>query len=310
MTIEQQLENYKNGFPYLKVISAATPQRGILVLNEEDKKAALDACNGFKGSIVKFVPASGAASRMFKDLFEAKDALEGGAEVAADSPAGRFLANVERFPFYCPEKFEGKGPKEVLEVVLTEKGLNYGAKPKGQLLFHSYPQEVRTAFEEHLVEGAMYAKTQGSDVVKMHFTVSPEHMDGFVALLDSVKAKYEHILFCFSSLLLHQTGHFRGVVRCFGRFLHQKSRFRGRFLFFGQPVKQLRHPARKVASCELRYVRVLHGQVAFQVLLPAVLYESADRLPVFPVKYGPGPGLIENHRHGSVRLTYSEHRPH
>ena len=88
MTIEQQLENYKNGFPYLKVISAATPQRGILVLNEEDKKAALDACNGFKGSIVKFVPASGAASRMFKDLFEAKDALEGGAEVAADSLAG------------------------------------------------------------------------------------------------------------------------------------------------------------------------------------------------------------------------------
>ena len=157
MTIEQQLENYKKGFPYLKVISAATPARGILVLNEDDKKKALEVCNAFQGSIVKFVPASGAASRMFKDLFEAKDALEAGNEVSADSPAGKFLANVEKFPFYCPEKFAGKDSKGVLEVVLTDKGLNYGAKPKGQLLFHSYPEEVRTAFEEHLVEGAMYA---------------------------------------------------------------------------------------------------------------------------------------------------------
>ena len=196
MTIDQQLENYKNGFPFLKVISAATPKRGILVLSEDEKRRALELSEAFGGSIVKFVPASGAASRMFKDLFEAKDALEGGAEVAADSPAGKFLANVEKFPFYCLEKFEGKGPKEVLEVVLTEKGLNYGAKPKGQLLFHSYPEEVRTAFEEHLVEGAMYAKTEGSDVVKMHFTVSPEHMDGFVSLLDSVKAKYEERFGC------------------------------------------------------------------------------------------------------------------
>lgn len=196
MTIEQQLENYKKGFPYLKVISAATPARGILVLNEDDKKKALEVCNAFQGSIVKFVPASGAASRMFKDLFEAKDALEAGNEVSADSPAGKFLANVEKFPFYCPEKFAGKDSKGVLEVVLTDKGLNYGAKPKGQLLFHSYPEEVRTAFEEHLVEGAMYAKTQGSDVVKMHFTVSPEHMEGFVTLLDSVKAKYEERFGC------------------------------------------------------------------------------------------------------------------
>lgn len=196
MTIEQQLENYKNGFPYLKVISAATPARGILVLSDDDKKKALDVCNAFKGSIVKFVPASGAASRMFKDLFEAKDLLEAGGEVAEGSPAAKFLANIRRFPFYCPEGFDGKGSKEVLEVVLTDKGLNYGSKPKGQLLFHSYPQEVRTAFEEHLVEGAMYAKTQGSDVVKMHFTVSPEHMDGFVALLDSVKGKYEERFGC------------------------------------------------------------------------------------------------------------------
>lgn len=196
MTIEQQLENYKKGFPYLKVISAATPQKGILVLNEEEKNKALDVCNAFDGSIVKFVPASGAASRMFKDLFEAKDTLEAGGEVAPDSPAGKFLANIGRFPFYCPETFDGKDSKEVLGLVLTDKGLNYGAKPKGQLLFHSYPQEVRTAFEEHLVEGALYAKTQGSDVVKIHFTVSPEHMDGFVSLLDSVKGKYEERFGC------------------------------------------------------------------------------------------------------------------
>ena len=61
MTIEQQLENYKKGFPFLKVISAATPQRGIRVLNDEQKREALETCNSFAGSIVRFVPGLGAA---------------------------------------------------------------------------------------------------------------------------------------------------------------------------------------------------------------------------------------------------------
>lgn len=182
----RQMENFRTGFPYLSIKDAATPANGgIKVLNDNEVKDALDAKDAFDGSIVKFVPASGAASRMFKDLFVGLEELEKEGRVKS-SAAQRFLDNVMLFPFM--------NDRQLLEMILKPNGLNYGATPKGLVAFHKYKtavgEEVRTAFEEHLVEGALYAKdTEGK--VKMMFTVSPEHKERFVSLLECVKERYE-----------------------------------------------------------------------------------------------------------------------
>lgn len=196
MDITKQLENYKTGFPFLNVVGAATPQKGILITSEAQREEMVSLYDDYKGSIVKFVPASGAASRMFKDLFEAKELLESGGEVLEGSPARKFIDNIKKFPFYTPSLFEGRSDLEILDRVLTTSGLNYGALPKGQLLFHKYSDGARTSFEEHLVEGALYAKKGEGDVVKIHFTVSPDHLEGFVSLLEEVREKYQERFQC------------------------------------------------------------------------------------------------------------------
>lgn len=192
----QQLENYKNGFPFLNVAAPATPRRGIVVLSEKDQTDALEFYDEFAGKIVKFVPASGAASRMFKDLFEAKKILENGGSIPKDSPAGKFFKNLEKFPFYDLSSFKGLSELQILDYVLGHNGLNYSGKAKGQLLFHKYPTEARTAFEEHLVEGGLYAKCLSDSVVRIHFTVSKEHRRDFEALYASLKGKYEKRFNC------------------------------------------------------------------------------------------------------------------
>lgn len=183
-TVEQQLDFYKSGFPTLNVIAAATPNRGIKVLTENDKDTALKAQEQEQLKITKFTPASGAASRMFKDLFEV---LSSGTM----SPyAEKFVSRIKDFAFYDSTLLNGKDGFEVIDKVLNKKGLDYGEKPKGQLLFHRYPSEVRTAFEEHLVEGALYAKMADSSV-NIVVSASPEHVKGFKALFESVRVKYE-----------------------------------------------------------------------------------------------------------------------
>lgn len=183
---DRQMENFRTGFPYLSIKDAATPANGgIKVLDNNEIKDVLEAKDASDGSIVKFVPASGAASRMFKDLFLGLDELERGEKITS-SAAQKFLDNLRLFPFM--------NDRQVLEMVLRPNGLNYGATPKGLVAFHKYKtsvgEEVRTAFEEHLVEGALYAKDANSRV-KMIFTVSPEHKERFVSLLGCVKERYE-----------------------------------------------------------------------------------------------------------------------
>jgi hypothetical protein len=151
--------------------------------------------------ILKFVPASGAASRMFKNLFEF---LGASYEVPTTDFEKKFFAEIDKFAFYSVldaacVKNEGVGIaaliaagkyKAVVENLLKDKGLNYGNLPKGLLLFHSYAESPRTALEEHLVEGALYA-TNGEGKVTLHFTVSPEHIEPFKALVEERKAIYE-----------------------------------------------------------------------------------------------------------------------
>lgn len=189
--IDTQLGQFKTGFPFLKLEAAAAIGKGIIVPTPIESKNYVAAWQQYKAQgkrVVKFVPASGAASRMFKDMFAFVDADY---DKPTTSFENKFFDSIKRFAFYdeldtACQKNNGKCIKElmaegnykaVVANMLKAEGLNYGQLPKGLLLFHNYPEGPRTPMEEHLVEGAMYAASNGDAYV--HFTVSHEHMDLF-----------------------------------------------------------------------------------------------------------------------------------
>lgn len=166
-----QLDAFVSGFPYLPITEAATVGSGIVQLDDPEALATewdrLTEEGRF--SIVKFVPASGAATRMFKEYFEflASGATTKGVEQS--------LENIEKFAF--AESLKGlTDKKEIVDAILNKLG--YGTAPKALIKFHKYPDRPRTALEEHLVEGALYGKSS-MGAVQLHFTVSPEHLEGF-----------------------------------------------------------------------------------------------------------------------------------
>lgn len=185
--VYRQIDNFKNGFPAPNVISPATPDNGIVILDDNQQSSAISRFDSYDGSLSKFVPASGAASRMFKDLYQALDLIEKGETLKGEASAQQFFDNIGKFPFL--------NGSSVLNLVLGEKGLGYGTKPKGMILFHKYENETRTAFEEHLVEGASYCLDKNG-VSTLYFTVSPEHIEGFEELFDSVRERYEKRFGC------------------------------------------------------------------------------------------------------------------
>ena len=168
--LESQLNSFKTGFPFLRLKGAAAVGNGIIAPDDEQHRKYVDAWNKYKAQgrvIVKFVPASGAASRMFKDMFAFLDA-------PYDVPCDKCRAN------------NGKSIKELLAEgqyktivanMLRSEGLNYGQLPKGLLLFHNYENGPRTPMEEHLVEAALYAASDGK--ANVHFTVSHDHLELF-----------------------------------------------------------------------------------------------------------------------------------
>lgn len=189
--INTQLDEFKTGFPFLKLDSAAGIGNGIIAPDATERRHFVDVWNAYKAEgkkIVKFVPASGAASRMFKDMFAF---LNADYSVPTTDFEKFFFDHIEKFAFYetlddtC-KKNEGKGLKvliadgqykTVVANMLEAKGMNYGQLPKGMLLFHKYADGARTPMEEHLVEGALYASSNGE--ANVHFTVSHEHMAMF-----------------------------------------------------------------------------------------------------------------------------------
>jgi hypothetical protein len=193
--VEQQLQNFRTGFPYLSIIAPATPERGITRFDRDAQTAFVQRFDRWGGSRLKFVPASGAATRMFKALFEAKAQWEHSPHGAAVSPeCEMFFASLDKFAFYdrlktLPDVSESDR-LSVVRALLDEEGLNYGNLPKGLLLFHKYRDGARTPFEEHLVEAALYA-CDAAGVARLHFTVSPEHRAKFVALTEAVVPAYE-----------------------------------------------------------------------------------------------------------------------
>ena len=203
--IAEQLACFEKGFPFLKLSAAASVENGgIMRADEKESEQYLAAWDAYKAGdkkIVKFVPASGAASRMFKNMFEFL-----GAEY--DKPTTdfekKFFDHIHDFAFYndlnaaCLDN-TGKNIdallsehnyKAVVSNLLESAGLNYGALPKGLLKFHRYADGVRTPLEEHLVEGALYAAGKTGEV-NVHFTVSTEHRALFEKLVADKAAEYE-----------------------------------------------------------------------------------------------------------------------
>ena len=198
-TVEQQINNFKKGFPFVNITKAATINDGIFKLSEEeiDTYIRLFEETSQKEKTLKFVPASGAASRMFKQLFEFKDNNNSNFDGKGFNSPYNFFQKIEKFAFYddlktiCSKADFTKGYKQVLDCLLEENGLNYGNLPKGLLKFHKYENSNRTPAEEHLAEGAEYSNSQGK--VNIHFTISPEHKSDFKKHINSVKSIYENM---------------------------------------------------------------------------------------------------------------------
>ncbi|MFU8842617.1 MAG: DUF4301 family protein [Bacteroidales bacterium] len=209
--VEQQIAHFRKGFPFANLVKPALKGDGIQVYASsriEEFEGYYDKHSGGL-KVVKFVPASGAASRMFKNLFSFIEHVNRDhqdkmlAEDTSFDSVHYFIEHIQDFAFY-PElartmEANGLSPEEclhqkdyasVIEFLVDEKGLGYGNLPKGLLLFHRYGTHSRRAMEEHLVEAALYA-TGNDGKSRVHFTISPEHSEKFRAVLADVKPAYE-----------------------------------------------------------------------------------------------------------------------
>ncbi|KAA6324863.1 hypothetical protein EZS27_025856 [termite gut metagenome] len=201
--IVEQINYFQKGFPYLKLEAAASVEKGILIPTADEQQKYLYVWQDYiqtDKKIMKFVPASGAASRMFKDLFEF---LEADYELPVTKFEQIFFASIDKFAFYedlneACVRIENKDIaslltegryKTVIAALLHVAGLNYGALPKGLLKFHRHKDKTRTPVEEHLVEGALYA-AGNTNKVYIHFTVSAEHHELFKVLTAEKTVEY------------------------------------------------------------------------------------------------------------------------
>ncbi len=203
--LAEELTMLADGFPYLRIEAPATPGHGITVVTPELEQQSVEMWEKYLASgarVLKMVPASGAASRMFKNLYEF---LNGKNSKPETDFMREFFTDIERFAFFPRLNFatiqlfgksvdtlvkEGRY-KDVVEALLLPSGMNYGKLPKALLQFHKVPGTSRTSIEEHLAEGAQYAK--GADgKVRLHFTVSEDHVPLVKVKLEEKKGILEH----------------------------------------------------------------------------------------------------------------------
>ena len=201
--IEDQIQKFKQGFPFLPLERAATIGDGLGSFESREIQDLVQTFEERLGSqkVYKFVPASGAASRMFKSLMEFLNSYDTqNPEVDSNPSISQFFDHLSDFAFYnqLDQKLSDLGGVKKLmsdsrydQIVLgLLERMNYNKLPKGLLTFHKYPDYTRAAVEEHLVEGAAYCKGSGNRV-HLHFTVSPEHQSAFENLLDQVLGGYQ-----------------------------------------------------------------------------------------------------------------------
>ena len=204
--VKNQVKHFTTGFPSVNLIRPAVINDGIkLITTNGEIKLNSDFDDYAKTTkIVKFVPASGAATRMFKDLFDFKENFDKlGTNPKVLEFGSTFFQSINRFAFYqdldmvmdrdglsLKEELNSRNYRLVLDYLLLEKGLNYANLPKALIKFHRSENATRTALEEHLVESALYGKS-GDGVAYIHFTISPEHVPLFEALISEVVPAYE-----------------------------------------------------------------------------------------------------------------------
>ena len=209
--IETQLGEFKTGFPFLRLKAAASIEDGIVATSDTDKQTYIDAWTKYKQEghkIVKFVPASGAASRMFKDLAEFSSVYFGVSyNFEKEYPAVKvFIDNLSKFAFYdeLVETMKNSGLDiddylnrhdyaTIINCLLGKKFMAYGSKPKALILFHKYDGKPYPAIIEHFTEGVRYAENKGG--VSLHFTVSPEHRADFETTIEKLKPIYKNVNF-------------------------------------------------------------------------------------------------------------------
>lgn len=224
----RHLELYRNPPPFTRVIRPCTAGDGIRVLSPQDEPelTARYGAAAAAGEIHKFVPASGAASRMFKPLLSHLERLDAAAAAGGPAPdqepaVRTFFTELPRFAFFeelaaataahglrlgpaAASRMSAAEEGTVLTRLLTAEGLDYAERPKGLILFHRYSGGPRTAFEEQLVEAAAYAR-DAAGVCRLHFTVSPQHEAGFRQLLADRGTALERRLGCrFEVVFSHQ----------------------------------------------------------------------------------------------------------
>ena len=197
--VKKQLDMYRQGSTFFKLNRPCTISDGILSFTPAQRKKLIsfyeDESEKYK--LIKFVPASGAASRMFSEWFSARET--GGFD--SSSLTQSFLSNFKKYPFYslikrnksASEFIKQKNIRSLLDYVLSAKGLNFGWLPKALIPFHLYhADDARTALEEHLFEAAQYIRGAG-DIYNLHFTISQEHKKDVNKKIKSVKSKYENL---------------------------------------------------------------------------------------------------------------------
>ena len=203
--LNEQLRMLSEGFPYLKIEGPATPGHGLFTLTEDMQERCCDIWEQYLekgGKVVKMVPASGAASRMFKNLF---GFLNGKDEKPKDDFMKTFFERIEDFAFFirlnetCIRLYgksvdtlkEEKKYKEIVRALLDKGGMGYGSLPKALLRFHKVMGDSRVPIEEHLAEAAQYG--MGKDgKARIHYTVSEEHLPLVESKIEEVQAMLEH----------------------------------------------------------------------------------------------------------------------
>ena len=227
--VQQQIDHFKEGFPKARLDDAATPANGgIRVLDDKEiaRYERLYRTLGKGQRLLKFVPASGAATRMFKDLYAFTSTYFGvSGNFGKEFPdVKEFLENIHTFAFFNDlktsmakadldiEEYLHRGDySTVINFLLKEQYLGYGSLPKALLKFHRYGEVQRTPLEEHIVEGALYARSSDG-TVNLHFTISPEHRTAFRHKLAEVKQYYESTLGIKLKVTFSEQKHYTDII--------------------------------------------------------------------------------------------------
>jgi hypothetical protein len=205
--ILRQLSRFRDGFKSIDLIKPATIGDGILSLTEEEENKYISTFRKFEGTVSKFVPASGAATRMFKNLLDFRSKYSGSESdykkfvANAKSDTFVFFKNLKHFAFYqdlknvfasvhgysIEDSLDNKEYLKILNILFDEELLNYLNLPKGLLPFHISDKHIRTPILEQLAEGLQHIP---GHTLKVHFTVSPQHRDRFEQHIEQHKSDF------------------------------------------------------------------------------------------------------------------------